>query len=202
MLLLVTRSAMQARRDSGESANVGLLLNPRNTKEPHGLPWAADNDAFGVFDPVLYVKMLGKIVRHPNCLFVTAPDIVGDARETMHRFAKWAPIITELGLPVAYVLQDGIEGVGVPWDMCQAVFVGGTTEFKYTDRVAHILTEAKRRGKWTHMGRVNTVNRIEYAHSLGTVDSVDGSQFSRWSKVHLGWGARSMDHAQQALGSA
>ncbi len=199
MLLLVTKSPMQARRDSGDHPNVGLLMTPRNVQNPQGLPWAADNDAFGTFDPVAYVTMLGKIAKHDGCLFVTAPDVVADARATLTRFMRWQPILAELGLPAAYVLQDGLEGVGVPWRFVDAVFVGGTTEFKYSAIVQRTLAEAKDRGKWTHMGRVNTPSRIEFAHSLGTVDSIDGSQFSRWSKTHLPWGARSMENAQGSL---
>lgn len=178
---------------------MGLLMTPRNHTDPKGLPWAMDNDAFSGFDIAAYCKMLASCSRYPNPLFVVAPDVVGDAKATMRRFMEWHPILTEFGYPVAYVLQNGLEGVGVPWELCSAVFVGGDTPFKYTEIVRRTLCEAKDRGKWVHFGRVNTQRRIEYVASLGTVDSFDGSQFSRWSKTHLRRGALSTEHVQAPL---
>jgi len=37
-----------------------------------------------------------------------------------------------------------------------------------------LVREAKRRGKWVHMGRVNSLKRLQYATSIGC-DSADGT---------------------------
>jgi hypothetical protein len=49
-----------------------------------------------------------------------------------------------------------------------------------------------RRGLWIHMGRVNTKRRLSYAYRIGC-DSVDGSQWSRWSDTWIKWG---LDHVE------
>ena len=113
-------------------------------------------------------------------LFVVLPDVIGNAKETMRLFMRWQSIVhDDLGLPRAYVLQDGLDSVGVPWDHTEAIFIGGTTRFKLCKRVANTVAEAKDRGKWVHMGRVNTPDRAAYAWSIGC-DSFDGSQFGRF----------------------
>ena len=40
------------------------------------------------------------------------------------------------------------------------------------------------RGKWVHMGRVNSTRRIRYAASIGC-DSVDGTKWVRWRDRYL-----------------
>ncbi len=41
------------------------------------------------------------------------------------------------------------------WHRLDALFVGGSTYFKLGPTAAGLVREAKRRGLWTHMGRVN-----------------------------------------------
>ena len=150
-----------------------------------GMVWAADNDAFAGFHERRFVSMLDRLVGLPGCRFVACPDVVGDHRATRELLADWHdPIHLERRLPLAYVLQDGITPPAVPWPYLDAVFVGGSDSFKGSPVVAELVTEAKRRGKWAHMGRVNSVRRMRYAQSIGC-DSVDGTKYSRWSKAHL-----------------
>jgi hypothetical protein len=72
----------------------------------------------------------------------------------------------------------------VPWDRISALFLGGSTHFKLGPDGARAAREAKRRGLWLHMGRVNTANRARYAATIGC-DSFDGSKFSRWRTTWL-----------------
>jgi hypothetical protein len=162
----------------------GHLITPRNGNAARrlgleGLPWAADNDAFHGFHAARFCSMLGKIAIRPGCLFVACPDVVADAHATLAKFDRWEPIIRELGLPVAFVLQDGQCACSVPWERCEAVFVGGSTEFKESPAAAELVNQAKAHGKWAHMGRVNTRRRFRLALNWG-VDSIDGTCFSRW----------------------
>lgn len=140
-----------------------------------GIPWAADNDAYGGFgddEAARFERMLAAIARLPGCLFVTAPDVVGDAAATARHFEIWAPRMARYGVPIAYVLQDG--ATSAPWDRIAAVFVGGTDRFKLSPDAAALVDEAKRRGKWAHLGRVNSRKRTLYAKAIGC-DSIDGT---------------------------
>lgn len=163
--------------------NLGVLSSPRRLyTNVAGWQWAADNDAYSDWDAERYARMLDTIRQIPvPPLWVTAPDVVGDWEQTYDRFVLWAPWLR--GLPAAYVAQDGQPPDRVPWHRIAALFVGGTDLFKMGDDAAGLVDEAKSRGLWVHMGRVNGNQRLRYAAALGC-DSVDGTSFSwfrdRW----------------------
>jgi hypothetical protein len=151
--------------------------------------------------------------RASSCAFAVAPDVVGDAWATQLRSMPWLPKIRALGYPVAYVAQNGVRADRLPWDAFDALFLGGSleclpcrhvyqdprpprhgepcpccgrrlTEWKLS-RTARALTyEAKARGKWVHMGRVNSLRRMRFAHAFGC-DSVDGTFIARGPNKNL-----------------
>ena len=191
MMLLASMTAEQMRPFAHPS--LGRLVVPRIAQGMGetielGIPWAADNDAFQGWTPARearFVAMLDAITGLRGCKFVACPDVVGDHHATRALLADWHdPIHLDRRLPLGYVLQDGITAASVPWPYLDAVFVGGTDRFKGSPVVTEIVTEAKRRGKWAHMGRVNSVRRMRYAASIGC-DSVDGTKYSRWRDAHL-----------------
>lgn len=149
-----------------------------------GAVWAADNGAFSGFNPAKFCTLLGKVTGKPGCRFVACPDVVGSAVRTTEMFRVWQPILKACELPVALVLQNGQDQVGVPWEMIDAVFVGGDDAFKMGAAAASFVREAKARGLWAHMGRVNTRQRFRYAWELGC-DSVDGSGFSMFPDTRI-----------------
>lgn len=53
-------------------------------------------------------------------------------------------------------------------------FIGGSDGWKLGPHARALTAEAKRRGKWVHMGRVNSLKRFRYAESIGC-DSCDGT---------------------------
>ncbi len=133
--------------------------------------------------------MLDALVGVPGrCLFVTVPDVVGDARATAHLFEVWWPAVARRGLPAALVAQDGLEHLerwlALAWPRIDALFVGGRTEWKLGAASECLVAEARRRGKWVYMGRVNSARRIRYAASIGC-DSVDGTKWVRWRDTYL-----------------
>lgn len=185
MILLVSGASATVKKYS-DSHNIGRLLTPRtgnSVDSIEGLPWAADNDCFNRFDEHRFRLMLERIKGH-RPLFVTAPDVVGDAPATLDMFGQWEPIIHAYGLPVAYVLQDGQEQLDMPWSRIDALFIGGSTEYKLGDKVRWLIREAKWRGKWVHMGRVNSNQRLSYARDIGC-DSADGTGYSRFPDANL-----------------
>lgn len=141
--------------------------------------------------------------RASTCRFAVAPDVVGDAAATLERSRPWLAKIRALGYPVAFVGQNGLEDLETPWDEFDCLFLGGglecvpcryvfrearrpkrgeacptcgqqLTEWKLGAAAAELVAEAKRRGKWVHMGRVNSYKRLAYAESIGC-DSADGT---------------------------
>jgi hypothetical protein len=143
----------------------------------------------------------------PNLLWVAVPDVLrcacgaeeyhrkddrgpgcaprGDADATLERFRDWHLWLCHL--PLAFVLQDGSERPGrVPWDApgLAGVFVGGSDEWKLGPDAARLVAEARARGLYAHMGRVNSEKRIRYAISIGCT-SVDGTSWVTWRDAHL-----------------
>lgn len=57
-------------------------------------------------------------------------------------------------------------------------------EWKLGPEVRLLVDEAKRLGKWVHMGRVNSRKRFEYARAIGC-DSVDGTYLTNGADVNL-----------------
>jgi len=160
----------------------GYFISIRKLGIPSSLkrkaPWAADNECFnGNFEPRSFMLWLMTLVAFiDSCLFVVAPDVVGNAVETLRRFPHWRDSLRGLGFPIALALQDGMKSRQIPWDDIDAVFVGGSTEWKMSQDALNLLVEAGERGLWRHVGRVNSVKRI--AHFWDFADSFDGTGFA------------------------
>jgi hypothetical protein len=151
---------------------------------------------------VAYVKMLDRITGLAGCKFVTVPDVVGDAIGTLVLWAKWAPELDRRGLPKGLVAQDGLEHLVdlIDWSQVDALFIGGTTEWKEGPAAAELARMAKARGIWVHWGRVNTRRRFDLIVATGAVDSWDGSKWARFRKTYLDGGlAWCREVAQRAL---
>jgi hypothetical protein len=144
---------------------------------PVGQPWAADNGRFSkpeTYTDEAYLTWLSKRPHREACLFATAPDVIGDAAATLVLSAPMFARIRALGYRPALVAQDGLEHLPVPWDDFDALFIGGSTAWKLSEAAHDLAAEAKRRGKWVHMGRVNSLRRVRIAQAMGC-DSVDGT---------------------------
>lgn len=195
MLLLVTSahpSLHEHTLDGELHPNLGRLIQPRHTSSIEataaaGIPWAADNDCFQQLDERAYTRMLDRIVGLPGCRFVTVPDVVADSTRTLELFDVWAPELERRQLPVALVAQDGLEDRvdAVAWHRLDALFVGGSTEWKEGPAAADLAREARSRGLWVHWGRVNTKRRHDLIAATGAADSFDGSKFARFRRTYL-----------------
>lgn len=163
--------------DVMRSGQLGFIDTPAQANHrPRGVVWCMDNGCFS--DRFDEEKWWAYLERHAHdagtCLFAVAPDVVGDAQATLERSLPWLGRIRELGYPVAFVAQDGFESTAVPWPDFDVLFIGGSTAFKLGPHARAAVTEAKARGKWVHMGRVNSERRYEYARAIGC-DSADGT---------------------------
>lgn len=189
MLYLATAST-GATRNAMRQGRLGLMAQPGNALGPHmvpGVPWAADNGCFAKkWDPEKWLAWLEANQPHlDSCLFATVPDKVGNHWATAGRWKKWAPRVRALGYPLAFVLQDGLtpSGRGIPWDEIDAVFIGGTTEFKLSPTARVLCIKARAKGKFVHMGRVNSLKRMKYA--MDFCDSVDGTYLAFGPRTNL-----------------
>jgi hypothetical protein len=188
VVILVSGATKTFRRYQGHPS-FGHLKTPRNGNcvaaiVATGHVWAADNDAFGAWDAERFWAMLKAISNASDLsrfLWVAVPDVVADAQATVNRWHEWWPQIEALGLPAAFVGQDGLGAIAdqVPWHEMSGFFLGGSTEWKLSVEAESFASEARQRGVWVHVGRCNTRQRIRHAVEI-RADSIDGTAFSRW----------------------
>jgi hypothetical protein len=143
----------------------------------NGWKWMMDNNNFNnKFTAEVWIKALIKYLPYKNnCVGIPIPDIVGDALVTIRQFSQYWRIVHDLGYPVAFVSQDGITPEITPWDYFEVLFVGGTDDHKLHNEAGIMIAEAKERGKWVHVGRVNSPKRIK---KFWMCDSVDGTELT------------------------
>lgn len=171
---------------------LGFLQTPTTRWSLEGAAvWALDNGCFTNAYPGddAYIAMLtGKYAAHKDrCLFVAAPDVVGDARATLARSLPMIPRIRARGYPVALVAQDGMEHLErfIPWPVIDWLFLGGTTEWKLGAGAREMTAMAHRHGIRVHMGRVNSEKRLRYASHIGC-DSADGTYLAYGPDKNIG----------------
>ena len=157
-------------------ARLGFIMTPdRGDKVPTDTLVAADNACFANpagYSDTRYLKYLERMPRD-RTLFATAPDVLGSHEATVERSIPMLRQIRAAGLKAAFVAQDGWSDDTTPWHELDALFVGGSTDFKFRGGRAAVAA-AKRRGKLAHMGRVNSLDRLRGAVGIGC-DSADGT---------------------------
>jgi hypothetical protein len=162
---------------------VQQLLTPltRFKAQRPGDLFAIDNGAFAGFNADAFKRLLERESERKHlCRFVAVPDVVGSARRTLEVFHHWQYETVLKGWKLALVAQDGQEDLPIDWDAIDAIFIGGSTEWKLSQHAAAVIKTAKALGKWAHVGRVNTPARFEYFEKMGA-DSIDGTGLSRYS---------------------
>jgi hypothetical protein len=178
--------------------HIGRFTQPRSQNRiadiaACGLPWAADNDALAGLDADAYLTMCDQVAAGDTSrlLFVAAPDAAMMTptgpqvswEGTLWLWRSWHKALAGRGLPLAIVAQDGATAESVPWCEISALFVGGTDSWKDGVEAAQLAREARRRGVWLHVGRINTQRRERLWWPL--CDSFDGTQYSRWPDTHI-----------------
>lgn len=162
--------------------NFGQLRTPLTAYAISGKLYGLDNGCFSKFEAKTWRRLLNEakeqdLIVQPK--FVCAPDIVGDARRTLELFDLFYEEIKPL--PVCLVLQDGIGQFSIDWLRIDAVFVGGSDAFKISSEAINACKVAKMLGKWVHVGRVNTLERVK--NWIGLADSIDGSGISKYDHM-------------------
>jgi hypothetical protein len=164
--------------------DLGLMLSPgMGTFDSKRLEvamryWAADNGRFAapdLWNAGDWLEWAASMRRwRETCVFLVAPDVLRDAQATLELSLPYLPTIRQLGFKAAFVTQDGCTDELVPWDLLDALFVGGSDDWKLNEPSYALIAKAKRLGKWTHMGRVNSLRRLRACH-VSDFDSADGT---------------------------
>lgn len=172
-------------RDAMRAGQLGMIATPAaGNRVETGVDWIADNAAYtGRYpgDDRYLTWLTNRAAHRRRCAFATAPDIVGDAAATWARSQPMLPRIRALGYPAALVAQDGLEHLDIDWTAIDALFLGGSTAWKLGAAAARLTAHARSLGLHVHMGRVNSLRRLQYAATIGA-HSVDGT--------HLVYGPR------------
>lgn len=155
------------------SGLLGQMVTPNSgNRLLDGVTWALDNGCFGdQWDEGRWLATLDRYADADGCLFAVVPDVVADAVRTDERWQTYVGAVKARGYRPAYVTQNGCTTIP---DDAEAVFTGGDDGWKLGKAAQALTAEAKRRGLWTHMGRVNSLRRLRFAFAHG-YDSVDGT---------------------------
>lgn len=186
-------------RKYADSPYLGRFTQPRcgnNIAEiaTCGMDWGGDNNALQGVDPDDVLDMWDAIEKadRSHLKFCAAPDAVmmtssgprGDWPATLWLWRCWRPALVRRGLPGAIVAQDGATPSDVPWDEIAALFIGGSTRWKMSQSAALLIRAAAARGRWVHVGRVNSMVRLGHFDQL-PVNSFDGGQFSMFPETYI-----------------
>jgi len=173
----------------------GQLLTPLTRYRNWGGVCAIDNGAFSGFDASGFESMLAREEENRDrCLFVVVPDVVASARRTLEIWKRRHRIVRHW--PLAFVAQDGIEDLEIPWDDFDALFLGGGDPWKDSKAAKDVCKASRILGKHVHIGRVNTIKR--YKLYAGLADTCDGSGVAMYDHM-LADIARELSEEQQPL---
>jgi len=184
VLYLANPTGHPAVVEAMRQGKIGFIKTPaQGNALPDNVFWCADNGCYGKGYPGDdgWLRWLGRLAsKADRCLFATAPDVVGEAEQSLERSLPLLPKIRETGFKAALVAQDGMENMQLPWDEFDCLFIGGkktqnpADEWKLGAGAEHLIIEARKRGKWVHCGRVNSEKRYRKMAKAGC-HSCDGT---------------------------
>src|SRR5262249_47012543 len=133
--VLLRRQAMiylsgAVRPDLVQHPRLGFLLTPdMGNKVPDAVRVAADNGCFTQPQKYTDARYMAHLEKFPRdrTLFAVAPDVFGSHEQTLERSLPVMSMIRALGLPAAFVAQEGWNEASTPWDDLDAIFIGGST---------------------------------------------------------------------------
>lgn len=163
----------------------GQLITPLTSYANAKKKYAVDNGAYSNFQRRNFERVVNRDAEfRDNCLFVTMPDVVGNARRTLEIFKLRHTFPFLVNWPIALVAQDGLEDLEVPWEEIDCLFVGGRDPWKDSQSSADLVKTAKILSKHVHVGRVNNLARYEHFKKLGA-DTCDGSGIAKYRHMLL-----------------
>jgi len=168
----------------GKYGGLGHLYAPGGERGPFPhLPYALDNGAFGAFsrgesfDQPRFMSLLKWAqAKDQDPMWVVVPDVVGQARQTLRRWADLAADLRDrFGYALALAVQDGMTPDDVRHlDLApDVIFVGGSTRWKWQTLPSWCTAFPR-----VHVGRCNGPEPLYRCAALG-VESCDGTGWFR-----------------------
>lgn len=166
----------------GKYGGLGHLYSPGGARGPfEHLPYALDNGAYGAmkngrpFDEDAFEAHVewaaGKEIAP---MWLAVPDVVGDSEATVRAWQARAPQLRErFGWDLALCVQDGMTPETVRELEPDVIFVGGTTDWKWSTVPGWCAAFPR-----VHVGRCNSPKRLYECAGYG-VESVDGTGWFR-----------------------
>lgn len=185
--MVANNSGREARRLSETfPGRIGHLYTPNGVRGPFAeFPYVGEGGQFGdtaksrVWDARPFLAMCARFaVAEQRPEWVAVPDVPFDAEGTVRAWYHWIPTMRTFGLPLAFVVQDGMRAGDVPGE-ATAIFVGGSTAWKQ-DSARYWCEHFPR----VHIGRVNGERDLWRYHRAGA-ESCDGSGWFRGSRRQL-----------------
>jgi hypothetical protein len=164
------------------------MISARGVLRTEGFPYALDNGAWTAFqkgepfDEPAFMDAVNALGSGAD--FIVIPDIVAGGRRSLQFSLRWLPTLLmhpKIACPLLLAAQDGMEfrQVAPFLDKSVGLFLGGSTEWKLKNAIGWTRA-AKQLGAVVHIGRVNTVKRVNLCGAAGA-DSFDGSGPSRFA---------------------
>lgn len=169
---------ISARRKQANELIAGQLLTPLTRYKKCEVFFGVDNGGFTGAKPEGFSKILKRYWEFKDqCLFAAVPDNVGNHKKTLSMWDEYHHLAD--GYKKAFVVQDGFDG----WpNNADAVFIGGSTEFKDSYECEQIVKSALANKMHVHIGRVNTFYRFYHFHCIGA-HTCDGSGISMYDEM-------------------
>jgi len=175
---------------------LGIMFQPGMGSDSRAFQFwqfACDNGRFAkpeAWNAGDWLEWLAGLRRYrQNCLFATAPDVVGDALATLNLSRPYLETIRHLGYRAAFVAQDGFHDAFPDPDSFDVLFIGGRDEWKFAEDGGYAAARwARSHGKPTHQGRVNSERRT-LTMLVSMFDSADGTYLKfgpdeNWPKLN------------------
>lgn len=187
MVLVANNSGREARHLAATyPGRIGHLYTPAGVRGPfREFRYVGEGGQFGAmknwcpWDARPYLKMctrLSAAVIRP--LWIAVPDVPFDGENTVRSWYHWIERFRAFGLPLAFVVQDGMVAAEVPSEAA-VVFVGGSTEWKQ-ESAAYWCRHFPR----VHVGRVNGERDLWRYYRAGA-ESCDGTGWFRGDRRQL-----------------
>ena len=190
---LTTSKSSKERFKLFDLVDTRFLCSPQYTSNTKSLQNALDRQGYALdngayldyikeqpFDDDRYIRFLHRYISGAD--WVVLPDVVCNKAETLQKSYRYIDIIRDIKADVKMLIvwQDGMtqEDIRPLLSMGIGVFVGGSTEGKLSN-VNWIAEECRRYNVWCHVGRINTLIRLEKMYNA-KVNSFDGSGIVRF----------------------
>lgn len=144
-----------------------------------GCKWIFENGRFtGKFREGKWIKQLKRYQEFSrNCVAIVVPDLPFDAQGTLEEFWRYQHIPKFYGYRIALVTQNGMTVQDIPWGEIDTLFIGGDDHHKRGLEAQQLALEAKRLGKWVHIGRCNSGTAM--LKHWTWADSADGTTLAK-----------------------